>query len=286
MRTSLAEIGNRLRAHRLGAGLTAEEAAAKLHVSRAALYRYEKFGVGQLEILERIARLLDVSLSSLLGVGVEYTSSLTTYLERFRQVEEEADWLFVLFGPTAYVFTSDEYDRTLEEVVRQELTARMHGEKTDRVVANVMEILKRRKETYRRRLPTTTVLISASDIRRFANFEFSARDDRVDRDRLDMAKRELRRIAEQIRRPSLGVQVGIVFDRLPTTSFSIVRQGELSTLLISPFRLGPEVNVSSGVAMITAAEDAVGLHLEVAKQLWSRAITGEAAADFILSQLD
>lgn len=285
MTTSLLEIAKRLRAYRLGAGLSAEEVAARLHVSRAALYRYEKFGVNHIEVLERIGGLLDVSVASLLGAGVEYTNNIATYLERYRQIEEDANGLFVLFGPIAYVFTSDEYDEVLSRVIFEELSRKTPEARCSQIATNIVEILRRRKETYRRRSTAITTLISASDISRFAKHEFAADDAAVDSQRLAAAHRELNHVANLFRHPPLGAQMGIVFDRLPTTSFSIARQRDRSTLLISPFRLGPQINVCSGVAMITSADEAVKLHQDVSKELWSRAVTGERAAVFIDAQV-
>ncbi len=53
-------------------GLRAEEIAARLGVSRAALYRYEKGEVIKLDTVKRLAELLKISPLSLLGIGVEY----------------------------------------------------------------------------------------------------------------------------------------------------------------------------------------------------------------------
>ena len=66
------EIGQQLRAYRLESGLRAEEIAARLGVSRAALYRYEKGEVIKLDTIQRLAELLKISPLSLLGIGVEY----------------------------------------------------------------------------------------------------------------------------------------------------------------------------------------------------------------------
>ena len=52
------EIGQQLRAYRLESGLRAEEIAARLGVSRAALYRYEKGEVIKLDTIKRLAELL------------------------------------------------------------------------------------------------------------------------------------------------------------------------------------------------------------------------------------
>ena len=64
------EIGQQLRAYRLESGLRAEEIAARLGVSRAALYRYEKGEVIKLDTIKRLAELLKFSPLSLLGILV------------------------------------------------------------------------------------------------------------------------------------------------------------------------------------------------------------------------
>ena len=62
------DIGNRLKAFRLGSGLSAEEIAQKLGISRTALYRFEKGELAKIETLENLAELLQVSVPTLLGV--------------------------------------------------------------------------------------------------------------------------------------------------------------------------------------------------------------------------
>lgn len=52
----LGEIGQQLRAFRLESGMRADEIAARLGVSRAALYRYEKGEVIKLDTVQRLAR--------------------------------------------------------------------------------------------------------------------------------------------------------------------------------------------------------------------------------------
>ena len=65
------EVGQRLRAYRLGRNLTAEDVAQQLGISRAAVYRLEKGEIVKIQILGALSTLLDVSLPSMLGVGVE-----------------------------------------------------------------------------------------------------------------------------------------------------------------------------------------------------------------------
>ena len=52
------DIGNRLKAFRLGSGLSAEEVARRIGISRTALYRFEKGEVVKIETLQKLAELL------------------------------------------------------------------------------------------------------------------------------------------------------------------------------------------------------------------------------------
>jgi transcriptional regulator with XRE-family HTH domain len=60
----LAEIGERLRAYRIGRGLAAEQVAERLGVSRAAVYRIETGEVVKIETLDALARVLETSVCS------------------------------------------------------------------------------------------------------------------------------------------------------------------------------------------------------------------------------
>ena len=110
-----AEIGQQLRAYRLESGLRAEEIAARLGVSRAALYRYEKGEVIKLDTVKRLAELLKVSPLSLLGIGVEYYSRSVGYFERIRQVEESADQVLQAYGAGLYLTTSEAFDAAMAD---------------------------------------------------------------------------------------------------------------------------------------------------------------------------
>src|SRR5262249_5573370 len=110
------DIGNRLKAFRLGSRRSAGEIAPKPRISGTALYRFEKGELAKIETLEKLAELLQVSVPTLLGVGVEYIASAVSYFERMRQIEETAEHIVVLAGPISYVLASDGFDRALDEV--------------------------------------------------------------------------------------------------------------------------------------------------------------------------
>ena len=101
------QIGLRLKAHRLGAGLSPEEAADRLGVSRAALYNYERGSTPiKVETLERMAEILGVSLPSLLGAGTEYFSTAIAYFERLRQIEAQSERITLFYEPITFLLTS------------------------------------------------------------------------------------------------------------------------------------------------------------------------------------
>jgi transcriptional regulator with XRE-family HTH domain len=115
------DIGNRLKAFRLGSGLSADEIAGRLSISRTALYRFEKGELAKIETLEKLSELLGVSVPTLLGVGVEYVGSSVAYFERMRQIEETSEHIIVLAGPISYLLASDAFDRTLADVLRENI---------------------------------------------------------------------------------------------------------------------------------------------------------------------
>jgi len=269
------EIGRRLRAYRMGVGLSVDEVADRLNLSRAAVYRFEKEGINKIETLERVARLMGVTVASLLGVSVEYNANAVAFFERLRQIEETSDWLFVAFGP-AYLLTGDAWDDALQDCLLTELGC---AEETRRLLG----VLKRRKEAFHRRKPSLTNVVTAADIEHLARFGVapeigSAADDRRWR---AAALEELHRLADMLERPPMHVQIGVLFDRLPSTSFSLARAAKARTLTISPFRLGARPSLRNGVSMITQAPDALDLHENVARDLWRRAESGQRAARFV-----
>jgi transcriptional regulator with XRE-family HTH domain len=282
------DIGNRLKAFRLGSAMSAEEIAAKLGISRTALYRFEKGEVAKIETLEKLAELLNVSVPTLLGVGVEYIASAVSYFERMRQIEETAEHIIVLAGPISYVLASDDFDRTLGDVLRESLPEGV-GARATAQIAELMDVLKQRKETYRRRRPAIVNLISAAEMERFLRNGLVGRHDlpeAVRRARRALARAEAEHFAALMDDEPIGVQIGIVRDTLPHTSFQIMRQPDRKILVLSPFRLGEDPNIRVGVAMITSAPEALALHETMARELWTSALKGPAAARFMRAMME
>src|SRR6476619_4910368 len=204
------EIGQQLRAYRLESGLRAEEIAARLGVSRAALYRYEKGEVIKLDTIKRLAELLKISPLSLLGIGVEYYNRPIGYYERIRQVEETADQILQLFGPICYLTTSDAYDSALAEAF-DEAGEQASTERTAMrsMAEQVLGILNSRKRMYAMRRPGIIGMVSLSSIQRLLETGVAGSihvSDRVRRICRDGAVTEVENMAALMEAETMGLQ--------------------------------------------------------------------------------
>ena len=279
------DIGNRLKAFRLGSGLSADEIAARLGISRTALYRFEKGEVAKIDTLEKLAELLHVSVPTLLGVGVEYVASAVSFFERLRQIEETTEHIVVLAGPVSFLLASSAFDESLEAVLVESIPD--EEQDRDRALGHITElmpILRQRKTAYRVRHPGILNLISGAEIDRFLRNGLVGRlglPENVLRDRRAHARAEAEHLTRMMEDEPIGVQIGIVPGTLPHSSFQIFRQPDRKILALSPFRLGEQPNVLGGIAMITSAPEALTLHERTVQDMWQRALKGAAAAKFM-----
>jgi transcriptional regulator with XRE-family HTH domain len=279
------EIGQRLKAYRLGSGLSADELARKIGISRTALYRFEQGELAKIDTLEKLAELLGVSIATLLGVGIEYIPSAVSYFERMRQIEETAEQIIILSGPISFLLASDDFLTTLEEVLTENVSRSAVNEARARVdIGKIISILRERKDLYRRRKPAVVNLMSAFEIERFLDHGFVGRKglpNAVLVKRKALARAQIQHFVNLLEEQPIGVQIGIVPDTLPHLGFQLFRQPDRSLLVMSPFRLGGEPNVRVGVAMITSARDAISLHEEAVREMWNRSLRGHDAAAFL-----
>jgi transcriptional regulator with XRE-family HTH domain len=279
------DIGNRLRAFRLGSGLSAEEIAKKIGMSRTALYRLERGELARIETITKAAELLDVSVATLLGVGVEYIPSAISYFERVRQLEETSDHVAFLAGPLPYLLSSSTFEERLYEVLGESVPEDSADRaRTLEQIGQLIEILRLRKRAYQRRPLSMVNLISAYEIENFLRNGFVGRLDlpeRVLQTRREIARAEMAHFVGIVEEDRIGVQIGIVRDTLPHTGFQIFRQPDRHVLVISPFRLGEQPNVRVGVAMITSAPEPLALHQQAVEEMWKRSLKGASAAQFL-----
>lgn len=277
------QVGERLRSYRVGKGLTPDEVAKRTGLSRAAIYRYESGQPIKVDVLGKIADLLEVSLTSLLGVGSEYTASAITFFERMRQLEAAADHISVLFGPVSYLLTTAEFDKTLKHVLRESVPENApNRERLDVDIESLMSTLSKRKHAFRKRRPSIVSLVSSAELEHFAQDGFIGRKDISGSEleiRRGVARAEIENIISLIVEQPIGVQIGIVEDSMPGTSFQIFRNNARSQIAVSPFRLGMYPNVRIGVASISSAQESVLLHQRVTQRLWKNSLKGEIASE-------
>ena len=284
-----AEIGQQLRAYRIESGLRAEEIAARLGVSRAALYRYEKGEVIKLDTVKRLAELLKVSPLSLLGIGAEYYSRSVGYFERIRQIEESADQILQVVGPFSYLTTSDLFDRAMADGLAEAADAAGSERSTFRTTADqVLGILGARKRMYLQRKPGIIALLSTSSIRAFLDQGLLGGiklSDPLRQQCRKAAAREIEHIAGLMETEPMGLQFGLLAGPDPSASFKILRSRERAMMAANPFRSDSVPTMQTGVAMITGADEAIAAHQRVAEAMWRDAVKGPLAASKLREML-
>jgi len=276
------EIGQQLRAYRLESGLRAEEIAARLGVSRAALYRYEKGEVIKLDTITRLAELLKISPLSLLGIGVEYYSRPIGYFERLRQIEETADQILQLSGPLCYLTTSDAYDAALAEAF-DEIADQAGAERMAlrSMAEQVLGILAARKRMFAMRRPSIIAMVSLPAVQRLLDVGIVSSpivSERIRRISRDVARAEVENIASFMETEPMGLQFGLLAGAPPSSSFKILRARDRVSLAMNPFRTDTHPATQSGVAMVTGADEAITAHQRVAEASWREAMKGPSGA--------
>jgi transcriptional regulator with XRE-family HTH domain len=287
------ELGNRLRAYRIGASLLAEDVAEKLGVSRAVIYRMEQGKIVKIETVERLAQLLGTSMASLLGVEVEYYSTALGFLERMRQIEESAERIVAHFEPISLLLASDEYLDHLRlmllESLPQNATDDHGGNSLTAEVDTILDILQDRKNSFAKRRPNIVSLIGLRELERFLRTGLVgslAISGAARRQRVEAARQEVLRIAELMDDEPMYVQVGLIDDAMPATSFQLFFAAGSSLLAVSPFRFGELPNVRNGIAMVTASPEPVKMYDEMIDRLWKAAHKGKAGAAQLRRLLD
>lgn len=284
-------IGQRLKAHRLGAAMSPEEAAERLGVSRAALYNYERGSTPiKVETLERMAEVLDVSLPSLLGAGTEYFSTAIAYFERLRQIESESERITLFYEPITFLLTSSDFSATLKTMLLEGVPEQARrGANSEREVDEILGILEQRRAALGPRGPNVVGLIGLTEVKRLLRTGLIgtyALSDPVRTKRRDLARMEVQRTIDLIESEPLGTQIGVIDDTVPNQTFELCRLRDGSALVaVSPFRLGEFPNVRLGVASITAAADAVALYERLVATMWQRATKGVAGAALLRKAL-
>jgi len=282
-------LGDRLRAYRIGASLLAEDVAEKLGVSRAVVYRMEKGEIVKIETLERLANLLGTSMASLLGVEVEYYSTVLGLMERMRQLEQSSDRIISHFEPISLLLTSDNYLRYFREMLL-EASPRSPGKGPRPAdIEEMLRILAERKAFFEKRRPHIVSLIGLRELERFMHTGLVGRLDLpadVRAERIQAARREVLRIVDLMESEPLHVQIGLIDDPMPASTFQVFSGTRHAVLAVSPFRFGELPNVRNGIATVTGSPEAVRMYEEMIGRLWKTAYKGKSGAQRLRRLLD
>ena len=278
MDTRRKDIGRRLKAYRRGSGLKAEEIAHRLNISRSALYRMEAGEIVKIETLDALAHVLNTSLASLLGVGVEYYPKAGAYFERMRQLEAGADQVIARFMPVSFLLTTADYSAHLRQMLIESLPSSEPLPEALAEIETIMAILATRKSAHK---PRVVALMSVPEVERFLQLgligRFGLPHDEWMRRRA-AAQREIENIVHLLTDPRPGIEVGLVDEMLPNMAFQLFQSKRETVLAVSPFRISEMPNIRHGVATVTAAPEAVALYEKLAADLWSHALKGPRAA--------
>ena len=273
------EIGEQLRAYRLESGLRAEEIAARLGVSRAALYRYEKGEVIKLDTVMRLAELLKISPLSLLGIGVEYYNRPVGYFERLRQLEESADQIIQLGRSYTYLITTPQFDQLIAEVMEQWAKSGVPGA-TRAQGDQLLGILLARKKAYQQRRPTVITVYAVDAIESLVRHGLCRGINLPQSMRArckEAAILEVENLIALLRDDPLGVQLGLLEDTPVSGAFNLLRGRERAALALNPFHADGPPEGQFGAAMVTSADEAITTHQRVVEYCWRNAIKGQAA---------
>jgi transcriptional regulator with XRE-family HTH domain len=287
MAISYVDVGRRLKAWRVAASLNAEDVSDRLGLSRAAVYRLERGEIVKIEVLEKVAALLNVSLALLMGVEVEYYPRASDFFERMRQLEENCDQILAHFEPVSFLLTSDAYPDYLRamllEAIPADLRATQEAELTNGI-DEVMDILRQRKLQFGKKRANIVSLVGTREIERFLHVGLVGRlsiPTTIHTMRIEAAKREMLHMADLIESEPMGVQIGVVDDTLPPFAFQIFRQPDREYVAVSAFRLGELPNTRTGVATVTSSHEAVALYTKMMTDLWQRSHKGREGAAMV-----
>jgi transcriptional regulator with XRE-family HTH domain len=278
---TMTDIGRRLKSLRASTNLTIDSAARSVGVSRALLYRYEAGDIVKLDTLERLARLYGTSTTALLGLGHEYIVNSVLFFERLDSLEQEAEHITTVFGPLAYVLTTDRFDDALALALAHESGA---DALTATELQRLRRALRRRKANLRERKPGYVNIIPIAEIERYLATGLGSASEMSNADRnaqRRQALNEIQHLCALIEKPPLGVQIALTERPLPTAGFQVLRLKTQRLLVTSPFRIGEPVNLRYGIATISGDEQALRLHESLIARLWEGALTGSRALNEI-----
>ena len=291
MATSFASAGQMLHAFRLKKGMSADDVAKRLGVSRAAVYRIEAGEIIKVDTLDRLATLLKTSVGSLLGLDVEYLTNATDYFERIFELEQSSDQVVAHFPPLSYLLTSTDYPAYLKQVLVESIPLHVEDRASyEAEIDAIICVLEGRKASRLNRRLSVINFVNMPELERWLRLGFLGRmdisPDEIAR-RRTAARCEVEHLIGEIEREAMGVQIGLIEDTLPNAAFQLFRTQDGTVLGLSPYRLSGELpNIRIGVAVITRDPAPVQAYEKLVDRLWARAYKGRDAVAQLQAILD
>ncbi len=131
------------------------------------------------------------------------------------------------------------------------------------------------------RRPNIICMVTVSGVQRLLEQGIAgglAVSDRIRRIGRQVAATEVENMAALMEAEPMGLQFGLLGGVEPSSLFKVLRARDRVSLAINPFRPETAPGMQTGVAMITAADDAVAAHQRVAEATWRDALKGPAGA--------
>jgi hypothetical protein len=145
----------------------------------------------------------------------------------------------------------------------------------------VLGILATRKRTYGMRRPGIISIIPAARLVAFLTYGVAAGvtlSERMRRRCREVAAMEVENVANMMEAEPMGLQFGLLPQAEMPGAFKILRARDRASLAVNAFRPDSNPSAAPGVAMITAADEAIAAHQRVAESQWREALKGAPAA--------
>lgn len=278
------DIGEKLRAFRLQSGLRAEEIAARLGVSRAALYRYEKGDVVKIETVKRMAELLNIPYSSLLGAEYEYYTQHFTFQNAFESLLNDADSIIFAGNALCPLLLSRDTAAYINQLITTDHQSVMyeggkHWSQIRRPAGAPQGMLRAAGA-----LKSITFICDRYSIELFLTIGMNP-NDYLNADIREIARiaarNEMIHLANIAKDSPMGIQIGVLASGRLSPPFCVIESRDVSRVCIAPFPPDTSREAPLGVATVTSAEKAVRVHREIAETAWSISLKGHDAARFI-----
>jgi hypothetical protein len=208
-------------------------------------------------------------------------SRITSFLERVRHIEEEADSQLQLGGAFSFALTSEGFPQILRNLWQEAANMAPDRAAARSAADQCLTLLAQRRLILEQRRPSIIAMLSEAAMRRLLTDGICAGLPLSDRSRAEAraaAVTEAENLANQMEQAPLGVQIGLLPEPEPINQAIIFRSRERGFVVGNPFPADAHPAWAQGIVSVTSADDALSAHQRVAESCWRQARKGMAAA--------